>query len=140
MGRSPPGGEDRSRGPAGSSRPRRPGFPSSPSAVALSIRSSALAVGTTGPEVSPTDASSAEEGIAQLEPIGNETDVENLDVYALNASGGVIDESTTNDSKEILTLSRGDLDAEDSIRLRVHGEKALHTEYRLSGTVFYRPW
>jgi hypothetical protein len=77
---------------------------------------------------------------ARLEPVGNHSDVENLDLYALNETGGVVEQSTTNGTEEVLGLSRTDLADLEEIRLRVHGEKAAHTEYRLSGTVFYWPW
>lgn len=76
----------------------------------------------------------------RLEPVGRPTDAENLDLYALNASGGVIGQSATNGTTEHMRLSNSDLDGLDHVRLRVHGQVALDTEYRLTANTFYRPW
>lgn len=79
--------------------------------------------------------------IAELKPIGNETDIENLDIYALNETGGVVDQSTRNGTQELLTLSRSELSRlNGTVQLRVHGDVAIATEYKLSAKTFYRPW
>ncbi|PSG97673.1 hypothetical protein BRD56_04265 [Thermoplasmatales archaeon SW_10_69_26] len=77
---------------------------------------------------------------ASLEPVGKQADAEDLDLYAVNASGGVVDQSATNGTEEYMRLSRTDLTGLDHVRLRVHGDTALETEYRLTATTFYRPW
>lgn len=77
---------------------------------------------------------------ARLEPVGNQTDVENLDLYVLNETGAVLAQSVTNGTHEHLRVGHSDLAHQDQVRLRVHGEKAALTEYRLSGTAFYWPW
>jgi hypothetical protein len=96
--------------------------------------------GVNGDSYNLTIGEGARSLLARLEPVGNHTDVENLDLYARNETGAVVDQSTTNGTEEILRLSRSDLAGLDHVQLYVHGEKAALTEYRLSGTVFYWPW
>jgi hypothetical protein len=76
----------------------------------------------------------------RLEPLGRQADAEDLVLYAVKASGGVVDQGATNGTEEYMRLSRTDLAGVDHVRLRVHGDTALETEYRLAATTFYRPW
>jgi hypothetical protein len=78
---------------------------------------------------------------ASLASLGDDRPLQDLDLYALNATGGVLDQSAdSNSSDERLVLSRTDLASTDTVQLRVHGDEAAGVEYKLTATTFYRPW